>query len=551
MPQPTTGGPDDDSAVRDRRNRSVSTLGGVPFTVSHPAAVLPLRRLGLPMTVLVVASMVPDVPVFLGRPRVYEVTHSLVGIVTIDLVMAVTVVAWWSFVMRDALVDLAPTPVRSRFAAHVRPSRRDWLLSPLAAVIGALTHVAWDSFTHAGEWGVVRIDWLQAQHGGLVGFKWAQYASGAIGLAVVGIAALNHLRALHPIGGARDRRVLPPATLPVTIGLVALAGIVSAARHVSSGLHSVAFNGAVDSLIVLAVALTALTLAWNAVAALAVAPGMTVIALTGATGAVGGTAAHLLADAGRPVRLLVRDTARAPSLQGADVRQATYGQDGCVQALEGVDTVFMVSGHEAADRLDQHRTFVDAAVTAGVRQIVYLSFVGASATSGFTLGRDHGATEDHIRASGLEWTFVRDNFYAEILPQFADEAGVIRGPAGSGRVAAVSQRDVGAVVAHVLTDPREHAGRSYDLTGPDALTFDEVATILTRITGRPYSFVDETVDEARASRAHFGAPGWQVDAWISTYTAIRDGELEHVSGDIARLLDRPATSFDEAIAEQA
>jgi NAD(P)H dehydrogenase (quinone) len=278
---------------------------------------------------------------------------------------------------------------------------------------------------------------------------------------------------------------------------------------------------------------------------------MTVIALTGSTGAVGGTAAQLLADAGLPVRLIVRDPARAPHLPGADVRQASYGDDGCVPALDGVDTVFMVSGHEAADRLDQHRAFVDAAVTAGVRQIVYLSFVGASATSGFTLGRDHGATEDHIRASGLEWTFLRDNFYAEILPEFADEQGVIRGPAGSGRVAAVSQRDVGAVVAHVLTDPREHMGRSYDLTGPEALTFDAVATILTRVTGRPYSFVDETLDEARASRAHFGAPDWQVDAWVSTYTAIRDGELQHVSGDIARLLGRPPTSFDEAIAERS
>jgi uncharacterized protein YbjT (DUF2867 family) len=118
-------------------------------------------------------------------------------------------------------------------------------------------------------------------------------------------------------------------------------------------------------------------------------------------------------------------------------------------------------------------------------------------------------------------------------------------------VAAVSQRDVGAVVAHVLLDPREHMGRSYDLTGPEALTFDDVAAILTHMTGRRYSFVDETIDEARASRAHFGAPDWQVDAWISTYTAIRDGELQHVSGDISRLLDRPATSFDEAIAEQA
>ena len=276
---------------------------------------------------------------------------------------------------------------------------------------------------------------------------------------------------------------------------------------------------------------------------------MTIIALTGSTGAVGGTAAHLLADAGVPVRLLVRDPERAPHLSGADVRQAAYGDAGCVAALEGVDTVFTVSGHEAADRLDQHRSFVDAAVQAGVRQIVYLSFVGASATSGFTLGRDHGATEDHIRASGLDWTFVRDNFYAEILPMFADDQGVIRGPADTGRVAAVSQRDVGAVVAHVLQDPRDHLGRAYDLTGPEALTFDDVAAITSRITGRPFRFVDETLEEARASRAHFGAPDWQVDAWVSTYTAIRDGELEHVSGDVERLLGRPATSFDEAIAE--
>lgn len=278
---------------------------------------------------------------------------------------------------------------------------------------------------------------------------------------------------------------------------------------------------------------------------------MSLIALTGSTGVVGGIAAHLLADAGTPVRLLVRDPDRAPHLSGADVRQAVYGEDGCVEALDGVDTVFMVSGHEAADRLDQHRAFIDAAVAAGVRQVVYLSFVGASATSTFTLGRDHGATEDYLRASGLEWTFLRDNFYAEVLLKFADENGVIRGPAGDGRVAAVSQRDVGAVIAAVLSDPREHMGRTYDLTGPEALTLADVATIAATITGRPFSFVDETVDEARASRAHFGAPDWQVDAWISTYTAIRDGELAHVDDDISRLLGRPATSFDEAVAEQA
>jgi NAD(P)H dehydrogenase (quinone) len=276
---------------------------------------------------------------------------------------------------------------------------------------------------------------------------------------------------------------------------------------------------------------------------------MTTIALTGSTGAVGGVAAHLLADTGVDVRLLVRDPDRAPRLPGGDVRRAAYGDRACVEALEGVDTVFMVSAAEAEDRLDQHRSFVDAAVEAGVRQLVYLSFVGASATSAFTLGRDHGATEDHVRASGLAWTFLRDNFYAEILPAFATD-GVIRGPAGDGRVAAVSQRDVGAVVAHVLQSPRDHMDRTYDLTGPEALTLADVASVLTEITGQPHRFVDETIEEAQASRAHYGAPDWLVDAWISTYTAIRDGELEHVSGDIDRLLGRPATSFDEAIAER-
>jgi NAD(P)H dehydrogenase (quinone) len=277
---------------------------------------------------------------------------------------------------------------------------------------------------------------------------------------------------------------------------------------------------------------------------------MTVIALTGSTGAVGGVATYLLAAAGVPLRLLVRDPDRAPRIPDADVRRVVYGDAGCVDALEGVDTVFMVSAAESEHRLDDHRAFIDAAVAAGVRQVVYLSFVGASATSAFTLGRDHGATEEHLRASGLAWTFLRDNFYAEILPEFATD-GVIRGPAGDGRVAAVSQRDVGAVVAHVLQSPRDHIDQTYDLTGPEALTLTDVATILTEITGTPHRFVDETLEEARASRAHYGAPDWLVDAWISTYTAIRDGELEHVSGDIDRLLGRPATSFDEAVAERS
>ena len=278
---------------------------------------------------------------------------------------------------------------------------------------------------------------------------------------------------------------------------------------------------------------------------------MTTIAVTGATGTVGGLAARLLVDNGLAPRLVVRDPSRAPDL-GLDVATCTYGDaDASVEALRGADVLLMVSGHESDDRVGEHRTFVEAAVAAGVGHVVYTSFVGAGADSAFTLGRDHGATEDIIRGSGLAWTFLRDSFYAEVFPHFADAEGVIRGPAGDGRVAAVSQRDVAAVAAAVLADAAAHEGASYDLTGPEALTLDDVARRLTAVTGREHRYVDETLEEARASRASFGAPDWQVDAWVSTYTAIRDGELAAVSDDVPRLLGRPATTFDAAVSGSA
>ena len=275
---------------------------------------------------------------------------------------------------------------------------------------------------------------------------------------------------------------------------------------------------------------------------------MTSLGITGATGHVGGRAAGLLTDGGTPVRLLVRDPSRAPQLPGAEVARAVYGEEATVDSLRGLDVVLMVSADESDDRVAEHRAFVDAAVEAGVRHLVYTSFVGASASTGFLLGRDHGATEELIRESGLAHTFLRDNFYAEVFAEFGGEERVIRGPAGVGRVAAVSRRDVAEVAATVLRSPGTHAGASYDLTGPEALTLEEVARILTEVTGEAHRYVDETMEEARASRAGYGAPDWLVDAWISTYTAIRDGELEVVSDDVSRLLGRPATTFAQAIA---
>ncbi|KAA1424689.1 SDR family oxidoreductase [Mumia zhuanghuii] len=274
----------------------------------------------------------------------------------------------------------------------------------------------------------------------------------------------------------------------------------------------------------------------------------TLIGITGASGYVGGAAARHLAGAGRATRLIVRDPARAPRLPHAEVAVASYEDvDACRRAYEGLDTLFLVSATESADRVQQHHLTIDAAVSAGVRQIVYLSFVGAGPDAGFTLARDHGATEEYAKSSPLAWTFLRDNFYTDAIRTMFGEDGVIRGPAGHGRVASIARDDVAAVAARVLADPRSHVGRAYELTGPEALTLAEFATLMTQATGSPHRYLDETIEEARASRAHYGAPEWMVDAWISTYTAIRDGELDRVTSDVPALLGRPALTVAEVL----
>jgi uncharacterized protein YbjT (DUF2867 family) len=159
------------------------------------------------------------------------------------------------------------------------------------------------------------------------------------------------------------------------------------------------------------------------------------IAVTGATGVVGRKVAELLAARGIAQRLVVRDPARAPQLPGTEVRQiADYGHaDDVRRELDGVDTLYLVPAQEAADRLQRHFAAVDAAVAAGVRKITYLSFVAASEGSTFTLGRDHWATEQRVRASGAAWTFPRMNLYLDFLPRMVTEAGAVEGPAGDGR----------------------------------------------------------------------------------------------------------------------
>ncbi|QGN56947.1 SDR family oxidoreductase [Nostocoides sp. HKS02] len=271
------------------------------------------------------------------------------------------------------------------------------------------------------------------------------------------------------------------------------------------------------------------------------------IGLTGVTGHVGGRVRELLPDTGQPLVLLARTPSTVTAGPRDEVRPCDFADpDGATAALDGVEILLMVSAAEAADRVDQHRAFVAAAAAAGVRHVVYTSFQGAAPDCTFTLGRDHWATEEALRESGMAHTFLRDSFYADFLPFMAQD-GVLRGPAGDGRVAAVARDDVAAVAAVILAAPDQHAGAAYDLTGPEALSLAEVAALVTEVTGTPTRYLDETIPEAYASRASYGAPDWLVDAWVSTYTAIAAGEVATVSDAVPRLTGRPATSLRELL----
>jgi NAD(P)H dehydrogenase (quinone) len=272
---------------------------------------------------------------------------------------------------------------------------------------------------------------------------------------------------------------------------------------------------------------------------------MATLAVTGATGGLGGRVARRLADRGVAQRLVVRDPARAPKLPGAEVAQAAYGDGESVRrALDGTDTLLLVSGSEAFDRVRLHSDTVDAAVAAGVQRIVYTSFLACSPDATFTFARDHWHTEQHVRGSGLRHTFLRDSIYLDYVPLFVGGDGVIRGPAGDGRVAAVARDDIADVAVAVLLGDG-HDGRTYDLTGPEAFTLHQAAEALSRASGRSVTYHAETLDEAYASRAGYGAPHWEVTGWVTTYTAIAAGELDVVTDDAARVAGHPPMGLAE------
>lgn len=276
------------------------------------------------------------------------------------------------------------------------------------------------------------------------------------------------------------------------------------------------------------------------------------IAVTGVSGAIGGAVFHLLDRHGYRVVGLVRNPVRAPHATGprSHIGLLQYGASNAHLALRGVDVLFMVAADESENRLKEHRALLASARRAGVRHVVYASFLGASDDPGNVLGADHIQTERLLCESGLAWTILRSSFYADPFANFARPDQTFRGPADGGRVSLVARVDVVRSAAAVLIDPQRHEGKLYELTGPEALDLDEIASHLSRALGVRYTYAPETLEEARRWRSE-RANRWQVEAWVSMYLSIALGRVERVTGDVEFLTGKPPLSFDRVLRHPA
>jgi len=275
------------------------------------------------------------------------------------------------------------------------------------------------------------------------------------------------------------------------------------------------------------------------------------IAVTGASGHLGRLVADQLLATTDPAQvvLLTRDPARLASYaeQGAVVRAADFSRpDGLVDSLAGVERMLLISTDAVGTRVEGHLAAIDATVKAGVRHVAYTSVQEPTKDNPAGVVPDHAATEDALRASGLAWTMLRNNLYAEFqLDTIAHAAasGQLFTNTADGAAAYVSRVDCAAVAVGVLTG-KGHAGHAYDITGPSALTASDLAEIAAKRAGRAVEVVQVDDESYAAGLVAGGLPPAWAPLMVSFGAAIRLGKLAEVSNVVEQIGRRIPTPLE-------
>lgn len=280
------------------------------------------------------------------------------------------------------------------------------------------------------------------------------------------------------------------------------------------------------------------------------------ILITGATGTTGREVVGELRRLGaRGVRALVRDPSRADFIREAGFeavagdfeRPETLGP-----ALEGVERALLLTP-PTPDTVTHQREFITAAAAAGVRHVVKLSAVGADSDAPEGFGKWHGQSENLLKSSGLDWTILRPNFFMQNLLGQAGQiasTGSIFQPVGDARASFIDARDIAAVAARTLAE-EGHEGQTYVLTGPEALSYHEVAAKLSEATGRSINYVPISPEQFRAGALGAGLPEWLVSALERLNELFAAGHAAGVTDAVRRVGQTEPTTFDQFARDHA
>jgi uncharacterized protein YbjT (DUF2867 family) len=271
-----------------------------------------------------------------------------------------------------------------------------------------------------------------------------------------------------------------------------------------------------------------------------------VILVVGATGKVGREVVRQLAASNAPVRALVRDPARASHvrLPGIEIAAGDLGRPETLDAaLAGVDRVFLASPADP-DQVELQGNLVQACKRGDVGHVVKVSVAGGP-DAATQIGRWHWTTEKQIEASGLGFTMLRPSLYMQQTLRFAPSiaaTGSFALPCGSGEVPLVDCRDVAAVAVAALTQTG-HDRKIYDVTGPEALSFEAVAEAIGQAVGRKITYVHVPPDYARKQMLAEGVPVWLAEDMLVLFASIRDGYGGAVTDTVQKVTGERPRSY--------
>jgi len=282
------------------------------------------------------------------------------------------------------------------------------------------------------------------------------------------------------------------------------------------------------------------------------------IAITGATGHLGRNVIDQLLKniSASEIVAVVRNKEKATTLQalGVQIREADYlNKEALINAFQGVQKVLLISSNDLNDRFTQHKNVVDAAKNSGVEQIVYTGVHMKNAENSVLKDfmADHFQTDEYIKASGLNYTLLQHNLYADVLPMFLGEQVLETGiffPAGNGKVPFALRREMGEAAANVLSSD-DHKNKVYHISSSESVDFETIASTLSDLSGKTVNYTNADLEHFEAALKGVGLPEEIIGMSIGFATAMKHNDFDVPGNDLEKLLGRKPASIEQALEE--